>query len=102
VAHGVFGHVDEEAVEGGGEMFAADGSRFRERGGIDVTNFLRDGVEGLTHLCKEFVAGGAGLLLFGAEGFHLSAGEGAAFGVGEETVRAAGDVTDVEADGAEV
>src|SRR5581483_9470339 len=101
VALGVFGDVGEESDDGGGEALAAYGARLRERRGVDSANDALGVGEGAVEEREELVAGNAEGALLVVELAELVGGERAALQIGEEAAGAAGDVADVEADGAE-
>src|SRR5262249_39035981 len=97
VALGVVGDVNQEAAGGGGGVVAGDGGGGVGAGGGGVADTSGGSVDGGLKFFEEFTAG-AGGIGFGVECGELRAAKRITFGVGEETVEAAGDVADMEGD----
>jgi hypothetical protein len=102
VALSVVGTVDEEASDGGGKGTAAYGSGLIEVCGSEGADAAEGGVEALVEFFEEGGGCRGDRIEFGAEGFELGGAELVAFGVGEEAIEAADDVSEVKGDGGEV
>lgn len=100
VTLGVFGEVDQEAEDGGGQGLAADEARQFQQVGAQGNDGLLGGVEMMMEFGEELFGGGSGVEL-GMEGVELPGGELLALEIGGEAIDAAADVADVEADGSE-
>jgi hypothetical protein len=98
VALSVVGDVDEEAADGGRELFAADGARGFQVCGGEIADASGGVVEAFVKFVEERSNGDA-RLRFRFHGGELRFGELIVFGVGEQAVDAAGDVADVKCDG---
>jgi len=102
VSLSVVGTVDEEASDGGGKGTAAYGSGLIEVCGSEGADAAEGGVEALVEFFEEGGGCRGDRIEFGAEGFELGGAELVAFGVGEEAIEAADDVSEVKGDGGEV
>lgn len=101
VALGVFGDVDEQSSEGGGQLAFSDYAGLFQVGVGESADALRGAGEGSLKFEKERVAFGM-WGRFGLEGAGLSGCERLAFRIGEQTIKAARDVAEVKGDGRDV
>jgi hypothetical protein len=100
VALGVVGEMDEYASDGGGKVLSADGARFIEirfgEGADALGCVVKPGIE----FGEELVARDAGVG-FGLHGRNLCGGELIALRVGEQAIKSAGNMAQMEGDGCE-
>ena len=84
-----------------GQAFAADGSRVAQGRGVERAHDGCGFAERVFHGCEQFGAGGFRGSALRFEGGQLRAGQVAALQVGHETLSAARNVAQVEANGSE-